>query len=488
MKIIRWICLLIAALTVFSACSSVYEDMPELTRGEEETEAVNIDTSGEYFTSGSVNGLGRFINGYYYNGSWIYVETQLGIVPIANDNGTTYFAEKTVKRFVKYNPNTGIVSSPCLSPSCTHSPGSDCVMMINEYEATSYMPICLDKNCDHSPESDCVLNKKQEDITRSYLSSYAIYDDWMFIVMTLVSRNYGNYKEMTLYNLKTGQTIKEFAPDVGDLIMTTWDGNSYHEGKLYKIKKTLDYTNTGYDPNGDKKATDYVPETVFTLCEYDIATQKITELFEVPNYYGLQSVSNKRFYFAGLEDDYFYSCTRDGKDFRREKVRTILSNETIGSYVYEYTSEGVIRYDVVTDTQTEIKVDFTLYGKPIVTDNGIYYSTYTTIDEVNILSRGPDEDQTDDEWADEMVKLMYGGTAQIWLGDHEGNNLELVFEKENSQIDVMFADNKYIFIHYLTGEGALNYNMARSVINTETEEIIQIPYLEMLLPPGYITE
>lgn len=485
MKKTRSLCLLFVALMLFSSCKSVYEDIPEPTKDPGETEAVEVDTSSEYYTTGSVNVIGNFKNGYYYNGSWIYPESQLETVPVRGENGTVYYEDKTIKRFVKYNPHTNTLSSACLDPACTHSPGSDCVMIINEFQTASTFPICLDRDCDHSPESDCVLNKKNDksEISRSYLSSYAVYGDWISIVMTSIYSNYGTHKDMTLYNLKTGETRKGFSPEIGGLIMTSWDGNSYHEGKLYKVKKTFDYTNTEYDPDGDAKATDYTPETIFTLCVYDFETNKSTELFEIPNYYGLQSITNKRFYFAGLYDDYFYSCTLDGKDHRREDVRTILTGETIGTYIYQYTNKGFMLYDLTANTQTEFETEFTLYGKPVVTDNGIFYATYTTIDEVNLLAVGPGEDQTDEEWADELEKLMFSGTAQIWRSDYEGNNFEIVFEKENSQIDVMFADDKFVFVQYLTEPGALSYNMARAVINLETGEIVQIPYFDLILSP-----
>ena len=490
MKKTRFLCLLLGILMLLSSCKSVYEDIPEPTKVPDETEAVEVDTSSEYFTTGSVDGMGHHFNGYYYNGSWIYIESQLGIVPFTDENDNIYYKDMKVQRFVKYNPHTATLSSPCVDPSCSHSPGSGCVMIINEYNSSGQMVICRDPYCDHSIGSDCIMikaNDSKAEIKRSYLSSYAIYGDWMFIVMNLEYRDYGTLKEMTLYNLKTGEVATMFSPEVGNMIMTNWNGNSYYEGKIYKIKRTLDYSDTGYVPGGNVPAINYTPKTVSTLCEFDPETKKITELFVVPNDYGLQTVSNKRFYFAGLEDDFYYSCTRDGKDFRREDVRTIRTDEIIGTYVYQYNFTGFSRYDLTTNTQINYEPNFPLLSYPVVTNNGIYYSTYTTLGDIN-NSDGPSEDQTDEEWADEMEKIMFSGTAQIWRSDYDGNNMELVFEKENANIDIMFVDDKFAYVCYETDPTSSDYNKGRSVINLETGAITPIPYLEMILPPGYIPE
>ena len=461
MKKTTLLCLAIAVLMLLSSCQSIYSGSPETTQDPEYTTPVQVDVDGEYFTKGNIDLMGTASNGYYYNGAWIYPELQWGVVEEIDSQGHKQYIEKQIKRLVKYNPYTGEVSSLCLNPTCNHSPGSDCKMIISEIRGVAAV--------------------------QTYLNSYTVYDDWLICIMGHHHPDYGLLKYTELYNLKTGELKSEFAPDVGDFVMNVWDGGSYFEGKLYKIKKTLDYTNTGYDPDGDVSASKFTPETVFTLCEFDLETHKLKELFEVPNYYGLQTVSNKRFYFAGLDDDYYYSCTRDGKDFRREDVRTIRTDEIIGTYVYQYNFTGFSRYDLTTNTQINYEPNFPLLSYPVVTNNGIYYSTYTTLGDIN-NSDGPSEDQTDEEWADEMEKIMFSGTAQIWRSDYDGNNMELVFEKENANIDIMFVDDKFAYVCYETDPTSSDYNKGRSVINLETGAITPIPYLEMILPPGYIPE
>ena len=461
MKKTTLLCLAIAVLMLLSSCQSIYSGSPETTQDPEYTTPVQVDVDGEYFTKGNIDLMGTASNGYYYNGAWIYPELQWGVVEEIDSQGHKQYIEKQIKRLVKYNPYTGEVSSLCLNPTCNHSPGSDCKMIISEIRGVAAV--------------------------QTYLNSYTVYDDWLICIMGHHHPDYGLLKYTELYNLKTGELKSEFAPDVGDFVMNVWDGGSYFEGKLYKIKKTLDYTNTGYDPDGDVSASKFTPETVFTLCEFDLETHKLKELFEVPNYYGLQTVSNKRFYFAGLDDDYYYSCTRDGKDFRREDVRTIRTDEHIGSYVFEYTSDGYIYYDVATNTQKEVKLDFTLGAKPIVTEDGVFYSTYTTIDEAIKYQEEKKGKIPTMTYVTGLNNIIYKGTAQIWKSDFEGNNLELVYEKSKAVLTMMFADENYLYVKCTTATtGLTNQNEGRSVINIKTGEMTVIPYLEMVIPPDYV--
>lgn len=460
MKKTTFICFLICAATLFSSCTSVYVNPPETLVDLDQTAPIKVDLEGEYFTEGKIDLMGTASKGYYYKGAWIYPELQWGVVQEDTD-GFTYYNEKQIKRLVKYNPYTGEISSLCLNPTCNHSPGSDCLMIVSEVRGTAAI--------------------------QTYLNSYTVYDDWLILVMGHHHPDYGLLKYTEFYNLKTGESKSEFTPEVGDFVMNIWDGGSYYDGKLYKIKKTLDYSTTGYIPGGDVSASKFTPDTVFTLCEFDLKTHKLKELFEVPNYYGLQTISNKRFYFAGLEDDYYYSCTRDGKDFRREDVRTISTSEYIGTYVFEYSNEGYTYYDLVTNTQKEVIPDFKLHSKPIVTEEGVFYSTYTTIDEV---IKYQEENATihPSSFQNGLKKIMYKGTAQIWKSDFEGNHFELVYEKNNAVLTVIFADENYLYVECQTATtGGTDQNNGRAVINIKSGEMTMVPYLEMIIPPDYVS-
>ena len=122
----RFILLLIVFFVFLNSCSSIYTSEPPITQ----QPVIEVASDSEYFTEGNIVSKGGQIDGFVYKNSWIYVEYQNYQRYIKTlSTGEKVYADDNVQRIVKLNTLTGKVSSACLDPLCTHSPGSDCIMM-----------------------------------------------------------------------------------------------------------------------------------------------------------------------------------------------------------------------------------------------------------------------------------------------------------------------------------------------------------------------
>ncbi len=426
-----------------NSCSSIYDAPPSVT-----TEPLlEIDESQEWFTTGYLYTKMTPLGGFIYGDSWIYVENQ------PYENGT-------VSRIVKANAGTGVVSSVCLDPVCNHSPGSECLMLLPEDAAM--------------------------------LSLHRLIGDW--IIFSYMSINDGvSSKRTFVYNLKTGESSSVFQHIEEEMSVTKW--NSFFDvgSKMYSVKSYLDYSESGYDPKGNKPMSDYTPKTKSYLGFYDFDTQKTEELFEIPSEYTVTAVTNKRYFFTALNED-IYSCDLEGKNFKKEEVLDFSPGYLCGHYAYNFDLEGLKIYDVATDTVKTVAVDDPGYTG-YVTDAGALICSFSTSVEWSALeykdfnAAHPEIPLTElrAAWQKELNKIMYSGKAQIWKIDLEGKKeKELFYEKEHSHIRIQHASGDYIFAIITYGDPQNDFAMmpiendARSIVNLKTGEITAIPYLEIV--------
>lgn len=433
--------ILIALL--LSSCSSIYVDDPTVT-----TEPlIEVDLDKEYFTTGFLYKKMEPLNGFIYGDSWLYVEE----CPHNN---------RTVSRIVKANAVTGNVSSACLDPVCNHSLGSGCLML------------------------------KPDDATM--LSLQRLVGDW--IIFSYMYMNDGvSTNDTFVYNLKTGEYAGIFEELTEELSITKWTSIYDVGSRLYSVRSYLDYSESGYDPKGDKSMKDYTPKTTSFLGYYDFDTKETVELFEVPNDYTVTAITNKRYFFTARNDG-IYSCDLEGNGFKKEDVLDFSPYNLCGAYAYTFVEEGVKIYDVSSDTMKIVPVDAPGYVG-CVTDTGVMICGFSTgqewlsLEYKDFCDAHPEIPVTESRIAfgKEKDRIMYSGAAQIWKIDLEGNGKELFFEYDHSHIRVQHATNDYIFAIVTYGDPQNDFammpieNKGRSIINLKTGEIKTIPYLELII-------
>lgn len=453
-KILAVLLILVTFLNLLSSCTSVYVAPPEVT-----TEPlIEVDRSQEYFTTGYLYAKPLNQSGFMYGDYWVYVESCP--YEYAYKNGNETYTGDEIFRIVKMNAKTGVISSACLDPVCNHSPGSNCLMLLP--------------------------------FDKTLLSLGKLVGDWLVFSYYGIVDGKGE-TENYIYNLKTGEAVKAFEIIKDEMSITKWNSLFDYENKLYNVKCYLDYSNTGYDPKGNKKMSAYTPETTSWLCVYDFDTKKSKELFVIPADYQLCAMSNLRYFFKSPEEE-IYSCDLKGENFKKEEVLYSSPIYLCGPYAYIFAEDGLDVYDVTTDTMSTIAIEDASYAV-YVTDIGPLVCTFTTCEEWMALDRAtfqemhpeiPIKDFTQ-AWSDELNRIMYSGNAQIWKLDDTGENRELIFEKEHAYIRIFYATGDYAFAVVSYGDPDNDYamlpqeNSGRSVINLKTGEIIPIPYLEVFV-------
>ena len=240
---------LISLLLLLPSCSSIYSDAPPI----EPITKIEVDPNEEYFTLGTA--IDRNCNmGCWYNDSWIYDEYQEYQECIrTKPDGEKIYVGRKVRRFVKYNPYTNTVSSPCLDPICTHGPGSGCIFI--------------------------VPNEALPDIK-------GMIGDWfLFGYAYELSTELGFSSEVYAYNLSTGELIQLSDFDPSAKVISQPKNWCTFGNKKYVTIQVLDYTDTDYIHKGERNELDsYTPETKWYLWEMDFDTKKFPELFEVVGY------------------------------------------------------------------------------------------------------------------------------------------------------------------------------------------------------------
>ena len=464
---IRIITLLLSSILIFSSCSSVYVDPDESTEKTPE-----IDTEEEYFTDGSPYNNGNSYDGFYYEGCWIYVEKQRTMGPrgLLTRDGKEYvrYGEVEMQRIVKFNPTTGVTSSPCLDPVCNHSFESGCLMLVQNKAGKKEPTITIQK----------------------------IIGDWMIFFTRQQDTEYVSLITTTVYNLKTGESRSMCEEDLSSAVMTCWDGGSAFEDKYYNVKQILDYTETGYKQGGEgENVLDYSPNTKQIVCEHDLKTGKVKELFEIPSNYYLSAVSSQRFFFWDDENT-MHCCKRDGSEMRKEEHLTFRPENLAGTRAYLFTESeyGVSYLDIKTNEKKSILVDFREYKRCALAENGILFDHLSTYD--NYLELINSKEQFIEEhtknmseyeagtlFSEELNKLFYGGTSRIYITDFDGSNMRLLYEEENAAIMSTYAQGDFLFVIRQTPKEYLY-----CAINVKTGELIVPPLLEIVTPEWYVND
>ena len=468
---IKCICMLISALILFSSCQSVYEIPLETTAP---PEGLEIDPDQEYFTMGYPYRSGDPTSGLLYEGCLIYIEKvpTIGIVGYKGAEKTPIYGDTYVERVVKYNPTTGVVSSPCLNPNCNHSLESDCPLLF--------------------PPTD-------EKVYHYYFRG--IFGDWLVIFEQYRNEEYVNLFEQTFYNLKTGEVRRVFDDDLGSDVLIRWNGGSYHDGKYYIVKQILDYSQTGYKPGIEGQSIkNYEPITKQYLYEYDLEAGTSKELFYVTPGFNIGAVSNQRFYF-GDDTRKIVSYPKDATEGSSKQNENEMSgmgvSNLLGTYSFFFNNDGYTVYDRQTDTQTDIVFDYSITCNVCVTESGILSNHQTAYDEWKNFSAAEYRRQHSNASSNEVNaasrKILGAGTAQIWKCGFMGEDPHVIFELKNAFIKTIAAQGDYVFAtieHYdpETGDVTANPNGKRCVINIKTGEITEIPFLDIVVPEWYVNE
>ena len=456
--------LLVGVIIMLTSCQSIYlyTDTPETTV------SPDVDIDEEYFTTGDVyeDDMWLMEDGRYYRGSWYYPETRKYRITEKNADGNVVSSSgKYITCIVKYNAATNTVSSACLNPSCNHSPDSDCLMT---HICSSYSKVFIER----------------------------IVGDWMLIKKSWGDAMTSFMYELIAYNLKTGESDVIYSESYEDMTKISWAGGTAYGNKLYMAMNILDYSETDFDMDGDVPLRKFEPKTRSFAYEYDFETHTKKELFELPSGYSIKAFSNKRLLVISDTEE-FLTCNYDGSNMVKADVLDFSPQNMIGTYAYDYTDDGFKLYDLKTNTQKTVSIDvIDFYQDCIITNSGIMYNTFTTIDEWNDMIAGRKDYLKEHgtgsayQYDKKCDEVQYKGTAQIWRSDHEGNDLELVFEKENAAVRYLFGNDRYIYCYVKYGDPntyvELPYeNEGRSAIDLETGKIISIPYLDIAFGENY---
>ena len=470
---LQLLCLSFALTILLCSCSSVYVDLEK----PDTTSAVDVDLEGEYFTDGRLYIQSRFYTdlGFIHEGSWYFVETQQyytgNVTYDQNGNKRTEAGYGLCRRIVRMNAETGVISSPCLDPVCTHGPGSNCPLM--EIEGLS-------------------------------LNFRLIADDWLIIEHRPSNDPvYGTLRQIHGYNIKTGKTIELYADSFENGTFTNHEYSiSVFDGKLYIVKHIMDYSATGFKPNGRKPLSDYEPATRSFLYEYDLDNNKVTELFEIPAGAYAARMTNKRYIL--YVDEEFYTCDLDGSNLQKSDGMEYFPTHKIGTLAFCYLENGFRVYDLKTNQTTDVNIEefkFNAMKDDVtVTANGLYFNACTSDEEYEAVSAArkeyknqhKDMDRAElNKLLDEMFdlnKARYSGKAQIWRCDHDGGNMAVVIEIDNATATFIGSTDKYAYLLLKQADPNNNYELIPSInggkcyIDLKTGEITPIPLLELTLP------
>lgn len=457
---------------LLSSCRSVYIGPNEIS--ERESEVI----SGEYFTDGSLYSFGDSYFGYFYEGCWIYVETQRTIGPRGYYSGgvegepRVIYGEVDMQRIVKYNPVTGVVSSPCLNPSCNHSFESGCLMLAQVHANESRPKLVIQK----------------------------IIGDWMIFYLQQRDDEYITRFTTIIYNLKTGESRSICEENLGSDVMTRWIGGSTFDGKFYSIKQILDYSETDYNRGEEgKNVLDYIPKTQQILCEYDVETGTMTELFEIPETYSLTAVSSQRFFFCDDTDNIYY-CYRDGSNMSPERYLDFMPENLVGTYAYSFNElDGFVFYDLKTNEKESVLVDYDEYKYCVLGEEGVLFDHVSSWGEYqllldnqkNIYSEYKKTMSSDEAWnliEKEQKSTLYNGKSQIYMSNFDGKNMRLIYEEDNAIIRSIYASGDFVFADRNTLNPDYTINSGKCVINIKTGKITELPSLEIFVPDWYVNQ
>ncbi len=477
MKKLFFVCLTLILCSLFASCRSVYIDPTESTeKNPNKIPFEDIDETAEYFTDGSLYKQGDRYYGFFYQGYWIYVETQETTGPkgLLVRDGKEYvrYGNIEMQRIVKFNPATGVTSSTCLDPVCNHSFESGCLMLLQPTVGAIGSELWIQR----------------------------IVGDWMIFYIKQDDAEYVTRITTVCYNLKTGESRRIFEEDLSTAVMTRWVGGCSFDGKYYNVKQVLDYTQTGYQQGGEgQNVLDYAPKTKHIVCEHNIETGKIKELFEIPDTYYLTAVSNKRFFFYD-DTNAIYCCNRDGSNMRKEQYLDFRPENIVGTYAYRFSEyDGFVYFDLKTNEKKLVEAGFDEYKLCTLAEDGVLFDHLTSYQAYNDfrktkqqfieeLSNTMSEAEARELYIDQLQKILYSGTTRIYMADFDGENRRLIFEEENAAIMSTYANGDFIFANRQTLNEDMSVSTQKCIINAKNGEIIIPPLLEIVTPDWYIND
>ena len=182
---------------------------------------------------------------------------------------------------------------------------------------------------------------------------------------------------------------------------------------------------------------------------------------------------------------------------KKEDVLNFSPENRIGTYAYKFSDvNGFIVYDLTTNEMKSVIADYDEYKKCILTNDGVifdYISSYEASQEFTknknkFFAEHPDMDmpQIVDEYSKELDRIFHSGKAQIFKTDFVGENVCLIYEEENAVIQTIFATSKYLFAYRSTLDADGNTLNMHCVINLETGDITELPYLDIVVPDWYV--
>ena len=309
-------------------------------------------------------------------------------------------------------------------------------------------------------------------------------------------------KRTYLYNLKTGESRELHARSKEGMLLSKTTTNYVMDGKIYATRLELDYTGEE-EFNSSPHEGEFVPETRQFIEVYDPETQEVERICEIPNYYLLVGLTNKRFFFKD-KDGVTWSSNHKGENITEEKNMDFDFIMVCGKYLYppeefDYKKVGynIRGYDLETDSS--FPIDFGMVINAALVDSGrLCFTTNSNIDEYKEFNKNSGEYvrklYPEASERQEILnlkskirdKLLYSGTFQMYVTDARGENRKLVYEGEHMNFSPLRMFGNYIFGSVSYGDPNNDFRKintpddGRCVINLETGEITPIPYLDTI--------
>ncbi len=371
-RMVKYVSLLAACMILLGAAIPIATGLinklphvidPSASNGE--TTAPEAEKPEEYFSDAYFGGVN---NVYQYDGQFIYMIEE-------SSNYWSY------NRIVKYDPVTDKVSSVCLDPSCTHTPGN------------------------------CPLTSPE--VSGWNLNYMEVFDDWLIYDFSYSGADKVIMGTMVcLYNMKTGEakTLAE---------TTTTDG-IYQYPVAYLIMDGKVYLSF---MEREREYIDVIVRREY-IVSYDLESEEIVYMCEEPEGMGFVGISNKRFFYMKGRDE-TWSSDHNGENLKKEEILTFHPVAVSGTYAYDFSIKDddddpatMNVYNLVTDSK--FKIDFGGRLKDLrILEDKLFYVIYKS------------EDKT-------------GGT-ELWTCDKRGENRQLLLESEDLLFSPKNCIGNYIF-------------------------------------------
>lgn len=439
------------ALILFAACLAGC-GRNDGTAPSEDAEEFTAD--GQIYRSSALYNAVQIRDFLYYVEEYTYKEEL--------KNGKT--AERQAERVVRLSLKTGNVSSACVDPVCTHTHGSGCPL-----------------NKDYLYGTGNIYNLKAV-------------GDWLFYVMSEYIQvddpdGQGKNSFITLmnymiYNTVTGE-LRELFPrnSVGE----SGAAPALISGTVYKNMIFVTLPEFAKDDDGAEKL-------VYVLRSYNVDNDKTTVLYTSDESFASIAVTNKRIYisYMGGTEYKAYSVDRNGGDLRDEDdfYAPVVAYGNLGYCYHDANRRYAWLYDL--DTRTAKKLDTDdVAGGFCISEDKLYYFHITSADAYEQLDMKKLREKYSDLAPEEQQKAvsrdyyatLYGGAAQLYSAEHNGDSPKLLFEFEHTILRCAAASGNYLYAYVSTAQPpeytvTTTANHGFSRIDLTTGEITPVPLLD----------